>query len=193
MAWGLLRVGVRQCTRAFQGKGTDSDVTRLIRLLALRTYSVAIEGIVTRAAFDTDAVCLAHLQQVLDVRVGVLQHQVTDIDAPVSPARDVFLERLLRCTRLLYQVALVRDVVALHGCKGHKLIILHPSYQYVVSYRCHICLFLILHSSLLTLHLFKECQFSASCAPAPAVGHQSDVLAPQHSHHATRTTATAFL
>ena len=37
--------------------------------------------------------------------------------------------------------------------------------------------------------LLKECQFAFARAPAPAVSHQSDVLASQYSHHATRATA----
>ena len=30
MAWGLLRVGVAECTRAFEGEGTDSEVALLV-------------------------------------------------------------------------------------------------------------------------------------------------------------------
>ena len=41
--------------------------------------------------------------------------------------------------------------------------------------------------------LLKECQFTFARAPAPAVSHQSDVLTSQHSHHATRATATILL
>ena len=67
MAWGLLRVGVAECARPFEGERTDSEVALLVTLFALGTDSVAIEVIVTRAALDADAVCLAHLQQVFDI------------------------------------------------------------------------------------------------------------------------------
>ena len=38
--------------------------------------------------------------------------------------------------------------------------------------------------------LLKECQFTFARAPAPAVSHQSDVLASEHSYDAPVATAT---
>ena len=40
------------------------------------------------------------------------------------------------------------------------------------------------------LCLLEECEFATSCAPAPAVSHQSDVLASEHSYYAPVATAT---
>ena len=43
------------------------------------------------------------------------------------------------------------------------------------------------------LCLLEECEFATSCAPAPAVSHQSDVLASQYSYDAPVATATILL
>lgn len=138
MAVGLLLLRIAECAGALESEVADGEVAYLVRLLALCTDGTARQLVTARAPLDADDIGGAHLQQVLDVAVGILKHQVTDIHRPLLATSDELSPLPITRRCLLDRLRLRRDVVTLHCRQSRERVARHRAYDDIITVDCHI-------------------------------------------------------